>query len=83
MTDVYEFSTYNFRVNKLFSVNRHLKNFEGRGNLFLCDTELYRKDGKFIQNLVSKQIGSSIFLRDGKIALGTCYHNTRFDLFDT
>ena len=83
MTDVFEYETASNNLKRLFSVNRHLKNFDARGDLLLCDTELYRRSGALIQNLVNKSIGSAVFLRDGKIGLGTHFHNTRFDLFDT
>ena len=83
MTDVFEYLASENRLKKLFSVNRHLKNFDGRGNFLLCDTELYLKNGKLIQDMVNKPVESSVFLRDGKIGLGTHFHNTRLDVFDT
>lgn len=33
--------------------------------------------------MVNKPVESSVFLRDGKIGLGTHFHNTRLDVFDT
>ena len=84
MTDVFEHMESEKRLKKLFSVNRHLKNFDGRGNFLLCDTELYLKSGKLISSLSIKPIESSVFLRDGKIGLlATPSHNTRLDVFDT
>jgi len=52
MTDIYQYHISPHyespTLKKLFSVNRNLKNFDGRGDLVLCDTELYRKNGQYI-----------------------------------